>query len=127
MGRMRRCNVVDHSGLVAHAGSMARYEVTIDVAHGPRVARKVRARCAEAAYQSVRSGLIEAGVEPGERHLSTVRQRRLLRRTLQLLGSWGRGDGDDGTAGVREPRRPKPNPPSLRMAMSEPREGSPAP
>lgn len=108
--------------LGAHDGSMARYRVTIDVARGPRFARTVHARCAEAAYQSVRSGLIEAGVAPGAGHVSTVRRRRLLRRSLNLLGSWGLGDGDDGSAGVREPRRPLPNPPSLRMALDEPRE-----
>jgi len=100
---------------------MARYEVTIDVARGPRVARTVHARCAEAAYQSVRSGLIEAGVEAGARHVSTVRQRKRLRRSPVLLGSWALGDGDDGTAGVREPRRPLPNPPHLRMALDVPR------
>jgi len=105
---------------------MARYEVIIDVAHGPRVARTVRAGSPRAAYQSVRSRMIEAGVEPGARHLSTVRRRRLLRRSLTLLGSWDLGGGDDGTAGVREPRRPKPNPPSLRMALIEPREDATA-
>jgi len=105
---------------------MARYEVIIDVAHGPRVARKVRAGSPHAAYQSVRSRLIESGVEPDARHLSTVRRRRLLRRALTLLGSWDLGDGDDGTAGVREPRRPKPNPPSLRKALTQPRVDSPA-
>jgi hypothetical protein len=82
---------------------MARYEVTIDVAHGPRVARKVRAQCAEAAYQSVRSGLIEAGVEPGERDLSTVWRLGLLGPLPVPLGTWDLGGDDDGTAGVREP------------------------
>jgi hypothetical protein len=101
---------------------MARYEVTIDVAHGPRIARKVRARCAEAAYQSVRSGLIDAGVEPSAGHLSTVQRRRLLRRSPMILGTWGYGsDGrDGGPAGVREPRRPKPAPPSLTIELDEP-------
>jgi hypothetical protein len=112
-------------------GPMARFEVIIDVAHGPRVSRTVRARCAEAAYQAVRSGLIEAGVEPGARELSTVRRRRMLRRSPILLGSWDLGgfddgSGDDGSAGVREPRRPKPAPPSLRLALIEPRQEPPA-
>jgi hypothetical protein len=111
-------------------GPMARYEVIIDVAHGPRVSRIVRARCAEAAYQAVRSGLIEAGVEPGARELSTVWRLGLLRGSLIPLGSGDLpgiddGDGDDGTAGVREPRRPNPAPPSLRVALIEPREESP--
>jgi hypothetical protein len=105
---------------------MARYEVTINVAHGRGVSRTVRARSAQAAYQSIRSGLIEAGVAPDAGHLSTVRRRRLLRRSLNLIGSWGMGEGDDGSAGVREPRRPKPVPPSLRVALVEPRESSPA-
>ena len=99
---------------------MPRYEVSIDVAHGSRVVRKVRARSPQAAYQSVRSGLIEAGAEPDARHLSTVRRRRLLRRSPLLLGSWNLGDGDDGTAGVREPRRPKPSPPSLTIELEAP-------
>jgi hypothetical protein len=105
---------------------MARFEVSIDVAHGLRVARTLRARSAQAAYQSVRSGLIESGVDLEAGHQSTVRRHRLLRRSLKLLGSWDLGDGDDGTAGVREPRRPKPAPPSLRVALIEPREDSPA-
>ena len=67
--------------------------------------------------------MIDAGVAPDARHLSTVRRRRLLRRSLTLLGSWDLDGGDDGTAGVREPRRPKPSPPGLRMALTEPREG----
>lgn len=99
---------------------MARYQVTIDVAHGPRVVRTVLARSPQAAYESVRSGMIEAGVDPDARHLSTVRRRRLVRRPLTLLGSWGRGHGGD-TAGVREPRRPRPNPPSLTIELHAPR------
>lgn len=105
---------------------MARYKVSIDVAHGARIARTVRARSAQAAYQSVRSVLVESGVELDGRHLSTVRRRRLLRRSLRLLGSWDFRGGDDGSAGVREPRRPKPAPPSQRVGLIEPREDSPA-
>jgi len=97
---------------------MPRYEVSIDVAHGPRVVRTVRAGSPQAAYQSVRSGLIETGVKPDARHLSTVRRRRLLPgRSLMLLGAWNLGEGDGGAAGVREPRRPKPNPPSLTIEL----------
>ena len=98
---------------------MPRYEVSIDVAHGPRVVRTVHARSAQAAYQSVRSGLIGTGADPDARHLSTVRRRRLMRRSLNLLGSWNLGEGDDGTAGVREPRRPRPAPPSLTNELTE--------
>jgi hypothetical protein len=40
-------------------------------------------------------------------------------RGRKLVGYFGGPGGDDGTAGVREPRRPLPNPPSLR-AQAEP-------
>ena len=44
---------------------------------------------------------------------AVYRHRRLRGRKLVGLYPAGGGGGDDGTAGVREPRRPYPAPPSL--------------
>ena len=102
---------------------MARYQVTVDVEQGPRLDRTVRARSALAAYQSARSALIEDGVDPQARCLATVRRRSPLRRaTLVAGGPWTLG-GDAGLAGVREPRRPSPAPPSLRLRREPPHDG----
>jgi len=43
----------------------------------------------------------------------------LRRRSMAFPGGSMGGDGP-GTAGVREPRRPKPAPPSLRASLDEP-------
>ena len=48
---------------------------------------------------------------PGLEAYAVYRHRRL--RGRKLVGLYPAGDGDDGTAGVREPRRPHPAPPSL--------------
>ena len=45
-------------------------------------------------------------------HLYAVYRHRKLRRR-KLVGTFPAGGGDDGLAGVREPRRPHPAPPSL--------------
>jgi hypothetical protein len=47
-----------------------------------------------------------------------LRLRRRERQTFAGGGSGG-GPGTGGTAGVREPRRPKPAPPSLRIELDE--------
>jgi hypothetical protein len=99
---------------------MARYRVTVDVEKGPRLDRTVRARSALAAYQSARSALIEDGVDPQARCLATVRRRRPLRRSTLVAGGPWTGGGDDGLAGVREPRRPSPSPPSLSLRRDLP-------
>jgi hypothetical protein len=58
-------------------------------------------------------------VSPGLELYAVYRHRRLRRR--QLVGTFpAGGGGDDGLAGVREPRRPHPNPPSLRAEADLP-------
>jgi hypothetical protein len=99
---------------------MARYQVTVDVEKGPRLDRTVRARSALAAYQSARSVLIEDGVDPQARCLATVRRRHTLRRSTLIAGGPWIGGSDDGLAGVREPRRPSPAPPSLTLRRDLP-------
>jgi hypothetical protein len=101
---------------------MARYQVTVDVEKGPRLDRTVRARSALAAYQSARSALIDDGVDPGARCLATVRRRHTLRRATLVAGGPWTGGGDDGLAGVREPRRPSPAPPTLSLRRDLPRD-----
>jgi len=52
----------------------------------------------------------------------SVRRRGPFGRRDRLTfagGAAGRGPDDGGTAGVREPRRPKPAPPSLRVSLDE--------
>ena len=103
-------------------GGMARYQVTVDVEKGPRLHRTLRARSAQAAYQSVRSTLIEQGVDPRAHCLASVRRRRRFRPSVLIAGGpWADG-GDDGSAGVREPRRPLPSPPSLSARLLPPRD-----
>jgi hypothetical protein len=49
---------------------------------------------------------------------AVYRLRRL--RGRRLVGTFPVGGGDDGLAGVREPRRPQPAPPSLRAEAEPP-------
>ena len=52
---------------------------------------------------------------------AVYRHRRLRRRTfVGLFAGAGGSRPDDGLAGVREPRRPLPSPPSLRAEATEP-------
>jgi hypothetical protein len=46
--------------------------------------------------------------------------RRARRWPARLIGAVAGRDDDDGPAGVREPRRPKPAPPSLSVHLDEP-------
>ena len=96
---------------------MARYDVDVRLKPGHHVRRKVRAKSGHAAYERVVREHIESG---GEWTLdptlswAIVTRKGLRRRSTVLTGARpDRGD-DGGTAGVREPRRPKPAPPSLR-------------
>jgi hypothetical protein len=60
--------------------------------------------------------LADPGTEVGT--FAVYRRRRARRRRFEgLFGGLG---GDDGTAGVREPRRPHPAPPSLRAEAELP-------
>jgi hypothetical protein len=96
---------------------MARYEVRLrdhagDRHHGAAV---VSAASPSEAVMLARAGF----PEPAGAHLYAVyRQRRLRRR--KLVGTFPLGGGDDGLAGVREPRRPLPAPPSLHAEADPP-------
>ena len=69
----------------------------------------------EAILLARRSLPVPAGVEL----YAVYRHRRL--RGRQLVGTYpAGGGGDDGLAGVREPRRPRPSPPSLRAEADIP-------
>ncbi|WP_165865666.1 hypothetical protein [Vallicoccus soli] len=115
---------------------MARWQVqaTYEVPEGARVGRvpgllaggtrrgravvvvRVGARSVDEALVRVDARLGLASGAPVRRVGTHVRRvRRLaLRRARPLVLSWG--DGDDGSAGVREPRRPPGGPPSLRAS-----------
>ncbi len=97
---------------------MARYDVDVRLRPGLHVRRQVRAKSGHAAYERVLREHVEAG---GEWQLdpahgwAIVTRKGLRRKATVLTGPDGGGDAG-GTAGVREPRRPKPSPPSLRQA-----------
>ena len=92
---------------------MARYDVDVRIKPGQHVRRKVRAKSGHAAYERVMREHVEHG-GAWSMELAIVTRKGLRRRSTVLSGPPS-GDGDDGgLAGVREPRRPKPTPPSLR-------------
>jgi hypothetical protein len=93
---------------------MARYDVDVCIKPGQRVCRRVRAKSGHAAYERVAREHVESGGE-WSMELAIVTRKGLRRRSTVLTGAMP-GDDDGGLAGVREPRRPKPNPPSLRQA-----------
>jgi hypothetical protein len=95
---------------------MARYDVDVRLRPGQHVRRKVRAKSGHAAYERVVREHLEAGGE-WSMELAVVTRRGLRRRATVLTGNPAGGHDDGGTAGVREPRRPKPTPPSLRQAV----------
>jgi len=97
---------------------MARYDVDIQVQPGEHVRRKVRAKSGHAAYERVMCEHLERG-GPMSMELAVVTRRGLRfgpgrRRSTVLTGQPPSDEGGGGLAGVREPRRPKPAPPSLR-------------
>ena len=92
---------------------MARYDVDVRIQPGQHVRRKVRAKSGHAAYERVMREHVESGGSLAM-ELAIVTRKGLRRRSTVLTGAKpDRGD-DGGLAGVREPRRPKPTPPSLR-------------
>jgi hypothetical protein len=91
---------------------MARYDVDVRLKPGHHVRRKVRARSGHAAYERVAREHVEQGGE-WSLDLAIVTRKGLRRKSTVLTA---KPDAGGGTAGVREPRRPKPNPPSLRQA-----------
>lgn len=98
---------------------MGRYEVTVHTG-ASSLRERTRARSADAAVHRVASGLLDAGRPPGDLRVLQVRRLRRLGRSRLVVPGGGPGP-DDGTAGVREPRRPLPAPPSLNVALDEPR------
>ena len=93
---------------------MARYDVDVRIQPGQHVRRKVRAKSGHAAYERVVREHVESGGE-WSMELAVVTRKGLRRRSTVFTGAKPRGD-DGGLAGVREPRRPKPTPPTLRQA-----------
>ena len=92
---------------------MARYDVDVRIHPRQHVRRTVRARSGHAAYERVMREHVERGGTPGM-ELAIVTRKGLRRRATVLTGNPAGGPDDGGLAGVREPRRPKPSPPSLR-------------
>ena len=97
---------------------MARYDVDVRIKPGQHVRRQVRAKSGHAAYERVVREHIEQGGEWSV-ELAIVTRKGLRRRSTVLTGAQPRGGDDGGLAGVREPRRPKPTPPTLRAARDE--------
>ena len=92
---------------------MARYDVDVRIQPRLHVRRTVRAKTGHAAYERVMREHVESGGPPGM-ELAIVTRKGLRRRATVLSGNSAGGSDDGGLAGVREPRRPKPSPPSLR-------------
>jgi hypothetical protein len=97
---------------------MARYQVDVRVGPTPVYRTRLRAASHEGAQQIARSELFLSGVVPAMPYVMTVRRRGLRRRAVTYAGGLPPGGPDP--AGVREPRRPSPPPPSLRAARDEP-------
>jgi hypothetical protein len=92
------------------------YVLVRSIVHG----RDEQAVVSRAMSQAVDGGLSTTLLKP-----PVIRRARRFRRSdiERPLSFGGDGPGDaggDGPAGVREPRRPKPGPPSLQVALPEP-------
>jgi hypothetical protein len=94
---------------------MARYDVDVRIKPGEHVHRRVRAKSGHAAYERVMREHVEHG-GAWSIELAVVTRKGLRRRRSTVLAGPPPDGGDGGLAGVREPRRPKPSPPSLRQA-----------
>ncbi len=90
------------------------------------------ARSADSAYERVCRDLVESRVDTFHGGEVTVVRIRRGRPGAQVVGGEPGGFGgfggfggghDSGLAGVREPQRPKPGPPSLSMELDLPRGG----
>jgi hypothetical protein len=104
-----------------HSGGMRRYDVVV-VRSWPQVTNEVlhvRAPDPRTAYAGL--GAHHRGKDV--LYVSVVRRGPLgLRRRERLTfagGAAGSGPDAGGSAGVREPRRPKPAPPSLSISLDE--------
>ena len=78
---------------------------------------RVQARSPAAAHAVARDELLLGGLDPATPYYATVRRRGVRRRT-ETFANLG-PDGPE-AAGVREPRRPAPPPPTLRRALDDP-------
>ena len=96
---------------------MASYDVHVQDSRGVR--RNFRAHI-EAASPSEAVALARRSLPdlPGQQVYAVYRRRRL--RGRRLVGLYPGEGGDDGLAGVREPRRPRPTPPSLHASADLP-------
>ena len=110
---------------------MARYDVDVRIKPGQHVRRKVRAKSGHAAYERVVREHVESGGDAGRWSWRSSPARACAGASTVLTGTPGDGRDDGGLAGVREPRRPKPTPPSLRaerrVSQRETDLGVPAP
>jgi hypothetical protein len=97
---------------------MARYQVDVRVGATSVLRKRIRAGSPEGARQIARGEMFLNGVEPTMPYWMTVRRRGLRHSTVAYAGGLPPGGPDP--AGVREPRRPSPPPPSLRVARDEP-------
>ena len=99
---------------------MASYDVHVQDSRGVR--RNFRAHI-EAASPSEAVALARRCLpelpDPADHPVYAVYRRRRL-RGRRLVGLFPGGGGDDGLAGVREPRRPLPTPPSLHASADLP-------
>jgi hypothetical protein len=80
--------------------------------------QRIRAISHEGAYQIARGEMYLHGVDPSMPYWMTVRRRGLRRTAVAYAGGLTPGGPD--SAGVREPRRPAPPPPSLRLERDQP-------
>ena len=106
----------------AHAGDMSEFDVEVCGADGRTVARRVGLEAqgpGEALLRARR--YLDAGAASGSAGEGWVyavyRHRRV--RGRRLVGYFS-GGADGGSAGVREPRRPLPHPPSDAVALEVP-------
>ncbi len=97
---------------------MATYEIELRDGHG----RPLRARFCVAALSAERAVLEARLLMPAPEDgclYAAFRRRRGRRSRLELIVGAGPGQRD-GLAGVREPRRPLPDPGHLSVALDEP-------
>ena len=96
---------------------MARYDVSARLDAHQVLHTRVHARTPAAAHAVARGEMVLSGLDPATPYYATVRRRGVRRRT-ETFANLG-PDGPD-PAGVREPRRPAPRPPSLRRVLDDP-------
>lgn len=101
---------------------MARYQVVIAPRSMPQCAKPrtldISATDPCEAFQLAQLRLAALGDTHDIAWLTVRRRGRRHRVTFPWPADGGRGNG--GNAGVREPRRPMPSPPTLRIALDQP-------